>query len=68
MCQAYPRCPHKGKVMKKKNDVLRRCETNLENTVCPYLQFGCLGCTFKEIQYTRHVLSQYMSIRGQNIP
>lgn len=68
MCQSYPRCSHKGKVMEKQNGIPRNCETTLENTNCQYLQLGCLGCTFKEIIYTRFTLSQYMSIRGQNIP
>lgn len=68
MCQAYPNCSHQGKVIKRQEKLHRHCETTLQNTTCPYLRLGCLGCTFKIRDYTQYNLSQFMSIKGLNLP
>ena len=38
---------HAGPIMDKIEGIPRHCETVLHNSRCPYLKFGCLGCTFK---------------------
>jgi len=68
MCHAYPECSHKGNVMEKLGSLVRKCETADLNSECQYLKLGCLGCTFKKQEYTRYSHSQYMSIKGLNLP
>lgn len=34
-----------GPVMDETEGFLRHCYTVLRNSKCPYLKFGCLGCT-----------------------
>lgn len=36
---------HMGPIMDKIDGFARHCETLLPNHACPYLAFGCLGCT-----------------------
>jgi len=61
MCDNYPNCQHKSKVMDKRPGLERHCETRSVNSNCPYLRLGCLGCTFKYRINLRNIAS-YMRI------
>ena len=63
MCDRYPNCQHKGKVMKKISGLPRHCETSTVNSNCPYLQLGCNGCTFKQRLHSLKNIASYMRLR-----
>lgn len=57
---------HAGRIMDKVDGYIRHCETALHNRDCPYLAFGCLGCTFKPL-VSLSSMSKYTQAVAQSL-